>query len=98
MHDEIRRIAGVPATTATHSIFAACKNLSMKRVAVISPYSEAIDAAEHCFFAEGGIETIAGAHLDITDGFRLTEPAPESMFDLRLGAAVEWAHDPLVSM
>jgi hypothetical protein len=36
--------------------------------------------------------------LDITDGFRLTEPAPESMFDLRLGAAVEWAHDPLVSM
>ncbi|HJZ14899.1 MAG TPA: hypothetical protein VJ251_05535, partial [Stellaceae bacterium] len=55
-------------------------------------------AAEHCFFAEGGIETIAGAHLDITDGFRLTEPAPESMFDLRLGAAVEWAHDPLVSM
>jgi hypothetical protein len=48
--------------------------------------------------AEGGIETIAGAHLDITDGFRLTEPAPESMFDLRLGAAVEWAHDPLVSM
>ena len=50
------------------------------------------------FFAEGGIETIAGAHLDITDGFRLTEPAPESMFDLRLGAAVEWAHDPLVSI
>jgi hypothetical protein len=58
----------------------------------------AIDAAEHCFFAEGGIETTADAHLDITDGFRLTEPAPESMFDLRLGAAVEWAHDPLVSM
>jgi len=70
----------------------------MKRVTAISPFSEAVDVAEHCFFAEGGIETIAGAHLDITDGFRLTEPAPESMFDLRLGAAVEWAHDPLVSM
>jgi maleate cis-trans isomerase len=70
----------------------------MKRVTAISPYSEAVDAAEHCFFAEGGIETIAGAHLDITDGFRLTEPAPESMFDLRLGAAVKRAHDPLASM
>ena len=70
----------------------------MKQVTAISPYSQAVDAAEHCFFAEGGIETIAGAHLDITDGFRLTEPAPESMFDLRLGAAVEWAHDPLVSI
>jgi maleate cis-trans isomerase len=55
----------------------------MKRVTAISPYSEAVDAAEHCFFAEGGIETIAGAQLNITDGFRLTEPAPESMFDLR---------------
>ena len=37
----------------------------MKRVTAISPYSQAVDAAEHCFFAEGGIETIAGAHLDI---------------------------------
>src|ERR1700731_3681003 len=74
------------------------KKPCMKRVTAISPYSEAVDAAEHCFFAEGGIETIAGAHLDITDGFRLTESAPESMFDLRLGAAVKRAHDPLVSM
>jgi maleate isomerase len=54
--DEIRRIAGVPATTATHSIFAACKKLSMKRVTAISPYSEAVDAAEHPFFAEGGFK------------------------------------------
>ena len=35
----------------------------MKRVTAISPYSEAVDAAAHCFFAEGGIETIDGAHL-----------------------------------
>jgi hypothetical protein len=41
------------------------KKPSMKRVTAISSYSEAVDAAEHCFFAEGGIETIAGAHLDI---------------------------------
>jgi maleate isomerase len=67
----------------------------MKRVTAVSPYSEAVDAAEHCFFAQGGIETIAGAHLDITDGFRLTEPAHESMFDFPLGAAVKRAHDPL---
>jgi len=53
LRDEIRRIAGVPATTATNSIFAACKKLSMKRVTAISPHSE----AGHRFFAEGGIET-----------------------------------------
>ena len=70
----------------------------MKRVTAISPYSQAVDAAEHCFFAEGGIETIAGAHLDITDGFRLTEPAPESMFDCAWEPQSKGAHGPLVSM
>jgi maleate cis-trans isomerase len=58
----------------------------MKRVTAISPYSEAVDAAEHCFFAESGIETIAGAHLDITDGFRLTEPGARVDVRLALGS------------
>jgi len=86
LRDEIRQIAGVPATTATDSIFAACRALGLKRVTAISPYTEAVDAAEHRFFAEGGIETIAGAHLDIADGFRLAEPEPNAILDLALGA------------
>jgi maleate isomerase len=55
-------------------------------VTAISPYTEAVDTAEHRFFAEGGIETIAGACLGITDGFRLAEPEPAAIFDLALGA------------
>jgi hypothetical protein len=72
----------------------------MKLVTAISPYSEAVDAAEspRAVSKPSPARISIFAHLDITDGFRLTEPAPESMFDLRLGAAVEWAHDPLVSM
>ena len=58
----------------------------MKRVTAISPHSEAVDTAGHRFFAEGGIETVAGAHLDIADGFRLAEPAPEAIFDLAISA------------
>src|SRR5712692_10176224 len=65
LRDEIRHLAGVPATTATNSIFAACAALGMKRVTAISPYPDEVDAAEHRFFAEGGIETIAGANLGI---------------------------------
>ena len=83
---EIRHIAGVPATTATNSIFAACGALGLKRVTAISPYTEAVDAAEHRFFAEGGIETVASAHLDITEGFRLAEPEPDAILNLALGA------------
>src|SRR5258707_10949898 len=54
LREEIRHITGVPATSATNSIFAACAALGMKRVTAISPYSEEVDAAEHRFFAEGG--------------------------------------------
>jgi maleate isomerase len=83
---EIGQIAGVPATTATDSIFAACRALGLKRVTAISPYTEAVAAAEHRFFAEGGIETVAGAHLGIVEGFRLAEPKPEAILDLALAA------------
>jgi maleate isomerase len=83
---EIRHIAGSPATTATDSIFAACRALGLKRVTAISPYTEAVDAAEHRFFSEGGIEVAAGAHLGIADGFRLAEPEPEAILDLALSA------------
>ena len=86
LREEIRRIAGVPGTSATHSIFEACARLGLKRVTAISPYPAEVDAAEHRFFAEGGIETIAGAHLGISDGFRLAEPGPAAILDLALGA------------
>ena len=85
VRDDIRQIAGCPGTSATNSIFAACKKLGLKRVTAISPYPGEVDAAEHRFFAEGGIETIASAHLGITDGFRLAEPAPAAILDLALG-------------
>ncbi|MBV8133983.1 MAG: hypothetical protein JO282_15930 [Alphaproteobacteria bacterium] len=86
LRDEIRHIAGIPATTATDSIFAACRALGLKRVTAISPYTEAVDTAEHHFFAEGGVETIASAYLDIADGFRLAEPEPDAILDLALTA------------
>lgn len=86
LRQEIRRIAGVPGTSATHAIFEACARLGMRRVTAVSPYAEEVDAAEHRFFAEGGIATVASAHLGITDGFRLAEPGPEAILDLALAA------------
>lgn len=86
LREEIRDIAGCPGTSATHSIFTACARLGMKRVVAISPYTAEVDAAEHRFFAQGGIETVAGAHLGISDGFGLAEPEPAAILDLALGA------------
>lgn len=86
MRREIRHVTGAAATTATDSIFAACRVLGIKRVTAISPYTEAVDAAEHRFFAEGGVDTVAHACLGITDGFGLAEPNAEAILDLALGA------------
>ena len=86
LRDEIGDIAGAPATTATAAIFAACRALGIARAISISPYPEALDRAERRFFAEGGIETIGGAHLDIADGFRLAEPGAEEILDRALAA------------
>ena len=86
LREEIRELTGAPATSATNSIFAACQRLRMKRVTAISPYVEEVDAAEHRFFAEGGIAATAHACLGISEGFRLAEPEPEAILDLALSA------------
>jgi maleate isomerase len=86
LRGEIARLSGAKATTATYSIFTACAALGIKRVTAISPYTDEVDAAEHKFFAEGGIETIAGAHLGIGDGFRLAKPEPAEILDLAMRA------------
>ena len=86
LRGEIGHVAGVPATTATDSIFAACRALGLKRVTAISPYTEAVVTAENHLFAAGGIEFVAGAHLGIAGGFRLAEPEPEVILDLALSA------------
>ena len=58
----------------------------LKRVTAISPYPEEVDAAEHGFFAEEGVETIAHASLGIHDGFRLAEPDGDAILDLAMRA------------
>jgi maleate isomerase len=83
---EITKIAGVPATTATHSLLSACATLGLKRVTAVSPYTAAIDILEHKFFEEAGIAIAAGAHLDIDEGFRLAAPGHDEILDLALGA------------
>jgi hypothetical protein len=49
-----------------------------------SRYLDVVDATEHHSFAEGGIETTAGACLRITEGSRLAEPEGETFLDLAL--------------
>ena len=49
---EIERVAKVPAVTATRAITRGLELLGARRLAVASPYTDEIDAAEHRFFTD----------------------------------------------
>lgn len=81
---EIQDICKAPATTAAHAILQAVRAFGVTRVSIVSPYTGEVDAAEHRYFATAGLEVVGGAHLDISDGFRLAEPDPSRLFRLGL--------------
>ena len=79
---EIEDTCKVAATTAAHAILEAVKVFGARRVSLVSPYTEAVAAAEHGYFASAGLVVVGGAHLGISDGFRLAEPDPPALFRL----------------
>ncbi len=83
---ELNHAAGVPAFTATLGIIEALHAVGAKRIAVCSPYTKAIDDAEHEFFTAAGFEILGSAHLGIADAFRLADPTPDEITQLALKA------------
>ncbi len=81
---EIEEMCKAPATTAANAILEALRTLGARRVALVSPYTDAVDEAEHRYFAGAGLEVLGGANLGISDGFRLAEPEPGTLFRLGL--------------
>lgn len=82
LNHELRHAAGVPAFTATSAIIEALNALGVKRIAVCSPYTKAIDDAEHEFFSAAGFEIAGSAHLNIADAFKLADPSTDEIYAL----------------
>ena len=76
------KAAGVPAFTATRAIIEALQAVGARRIAVCSPYTKAIDDAEHEFFTAAGFDILGSAHLGIADAFALADPTPEEIYAL----------------
>ena len=83
---EIERVARVPAVTATRAITLGLELLGARRLAVASPYTDEIDAAEHRFFGDAGFEIVGSAHLGIADSFRLADPSARDICELARAA------------
>jgi len=79
---EIAETFKVPSTTAAHAILKATDALGARKVSIVSPYTKEVDEAEHRYFESAGLEVLGGACLGISDGFKLAEPSPDTLFDL----------------
>jgi maleate isomerase len=81
---EIAEAHHTASTTAAHAILTALKTVGAKTVSLVSPYTKAVDEAEHHYFETAGLKVVGGACLGISDGFELASPSPGTLYDLGL--------------
>lgn len=84
LRTEITETWQVAATTAAHAILTAVQAFGARAVSIVSPYTKAVDEAEHRYFASAGLDVLGGGCLGISDGFLLASPEPAQLYDLAL--------------
>jgi len=62
--DRLAQLAGTRATTAARAILAALEHLRVRRIALATPYPEAIAAAGAAYWMAAGLEVVAHRRLD----------------------------------
>src|SRR5262245_60670192 len=74
--------AGVPAITSAQAVGRAVRALGARRVAIVSPYSEAVNArAAHYFETKHGLQTVALEGFRATDSYAIGQLGPENARD-----------------
>ena len=82
LNEILAQRTGVPCFTAVRAILDALHAVQARRIAIASPYPDAIDRMEHAFFRDAGFEIVGSANLGIADAFRLADPAPAELEQL----------------
>jgi maleate isomerase len=74
--------AGVPAVTSAQAIGRAVRALRARRIALVSPYSEAVNRrAAHLLATKHGLETVALEGFGATDSYAIGNLGPENARD-----------------
>jgi maleate isomerase len=72
--DRLSKLAGCPALTASRAILAAFAHLGVHRIALATPYSEAVEALGAIYWKAGGLEVVAHRRLEgVTNIYDETE-------------------------
>jgi len=74
--------AGVPAITSAQAVGRAVRALGARRVAIVSPYSDAVnERAARYFKTKHGLDTIAREGFRATDSYAIGQLGPENARD-----------------
>ena len=74
--------AGVPAITSAQAVGRAVRALGARRIAIVSPYSEAVNSrARQYFKAKHGLETVALEGFGATDAYAIGQLGPQNARD-----------------
>lgn len=79
--DDIRARVGCPVVATSRAMIEALRSLDVERVALATPYLDAVNAAEHAFLDAHGIEVVAMRGLGLS-GKTIREVPPERVADL----------------
>jgi maleate isomerase len=72
--DRMTKLAGCPGITASRAILAAFAHLGVRRIALATPYSEAIEALGAAYWKAAGLDVVAHRRLDdVTNIYEETE-------------------------
>jgi maleate cis-trans isomerase len=74
--------AGVPAITSAQAVGRAVRALEARRIAIVSPYSDAVnEGASRYFKAKHGLETVALEGFGATDAYAIGKLGPQNARD-----------------
>ncbi|MGH7343558.1 MAG: hypothetical protein ACREK4_01475, partial [Candidatus Rokuibacteriota bacterium] len=78
----MRAGAGVPAVTSAQAIGRAVRALGVRRIAIVSPYSDVVnDRAARYFKTKHGLDTIALEGFRATDSYAIGQLGPQNARD-----------------
>lgn len=93
----VARASGKPATATAEAIVAALNALGAKRIVMLSPYIEAINAREAAYFRGAGFEVVGCAGLECQDANAMMAVSPEHWREFALGRRDARAQAYLIS-
>lgn len=80
--ERLERAAGVPVILSATAVLEAMRALGLRRVAVATPYLDAVAALEIAFLKQYGVDVVDNKNLNIADNVAVGEQPEEVTYEL----------------